>query len=142
MSDAYVAQWLEQSTGNRKTWARIPAQSKASFFHRKISNSSNLKLICMYLRYKSLKLSTRTPVGNVSYLIRDYPGAKFGRLPELDYRATVGPTLATIVGPTVAVSVLPTLAANTGNQRCARPSAQLWPRLELTVGPTLANSFR
>ena len=25
-----------QSTGNRKTWARIPAQSKASFFHRKI----------------------------------------------------------------------------------------------------------
>ena len=24
------------STGNRKTWARIPAQSKASFFHRKI----------------------------------------------------------------------------------------------------------
>ena len=26
----------EQSTGNRKTWARIPAQSKESFFHRKI----------------------------------------------------------------------------------------------------------
>ena len=36
MSDTCVAQWLEQSTGNRKTWARILAQSKASFFHRKI----------------------------------------------------------------------------------------------------------
>ena len=36
MSDACVDQWLEQSIGNRKTWARIPAQSKASFFHRKI----------------------------------------------------------------------------------------------------------
>ena len=44
LSDACVAQWLEQSTGNRKTWARIPAQSKASFFHRKISNSLNLNI--------------------------------------------------------------------------------------------------
>ena len=35
MSDACVAQWLEQSTGNRKTWTRIPAQSKASFLPRK-----------------------------------------------------------------------------------------------------------
>ena len=35
MSDACVAQWLEQSTGNRKTRARIPAQSKASFFPQK-----------------------------------------------------------------------------------------------------------
>ena len=36
MSDACVAQWwLEQSTGNRKTWARITAQSKASFFPQK-----------------------------------------------------------------------------------------------------------
>ena len=26
---------IEQSTGNRKTWARIPAQSKASFFPQK-----------------------------------------------------------------------------------------------------------
>ena len=50
--------------------------------------------------------------------------------------------LVTIVGPTVIVSVLPTLAANTGNQRWARPSARLWPRLEPTVGPTLANYFR
>ena len=46
-------------------------QSKASFFHKKISNFLNLNSICIYLRYKSLKLSTRTPVGNVSYLIRD-----------------------------------------------------------------------
>ena len=30
-----------KSTGNRKAWARIPAQSRASFFHRKISNSLN-----------------------------------------------------------------------------------------------------
>ena len=71
ISDACVAQWLEQLTGNRKTCARIPAQSKASFFHRKITNSLNLNSICIYLRYKSLKLSTRTPVRNVSYLIRD-----------------------------------------------------------------------
>ena len=28
--------FAEQSTGNRKTWARIPAQLKATFFHRKI----------------------------------------------------------------------------------------------------------
>ena len=33
--NACVAQWSEQSTGNRKTWARIPAQSKASFFPQK-----------------------------------------------------------------------------------------------------------
>ena len=33
--DACVAQWLEQSTGNRKTWARVPAQSKTSFFPQK-----------------------------------------------------------------------------------------------------------
>ena len=75
--------------------------------------------------------------------------------PRCEFRsaARVGPSghgwpysgdqgLVTIVGPTVVVSVLPTLAANTGNRRCARPSAQLWPRLELTVGPTLANCFR
>ena len=49
----------------------IPAQSKASFFHRKTSNSLNLNFICINLQYKSLKLSTRTPVGNVSYLIRN-----------------------------------------------------------------------
>ena len=35
LSDACVAQWLEQSTGNRKTWARIPVQSKSSFFLQK-----------------------------------------------------------------------------------------------------------
>ena len=50
--------------------------------------------------------------------------------------------LVTIVRPTVVFSVLLTLADNTGNQRCARQSAQLWPRLEPTVGPTLANCFR
>ena len=33
-------------------------------------NLKNLNLICIYLRHKSLKLSKRTPVGNVSYLIR------------------------------------------------------------------------
>ena len=42
MSDACVAQWLEQSTGNRKTWARIPAQSKASFSTERFSNSLNI----------------------------------------------------------------------------------------------------
>ena len=65
--------WLEQSTGNRKTWARIPAQSKAPFFPQKDFKFLNLNLnsICNYLRYKSLKFSTRIHVGNVSYLIRD-----------------------------------------------------------------------
>ena len=35
MSGDCVDQWSEQSTGNRKTWARIPAQSKTSFFPQK-----------------------------------------------------------------------------------------------------------
>ena len=49
MSDAYVAQWTEQSTGNQKTWARTPAQSKASFFPQKdfkffkILNNPNIR---------------------------------------------------------------------------------------------------
>ena len=42
---------------------------KRLFFHRNISNTLNLNLICIYMRYKNLKLSTSTPVGNVSYLI-------------------------------------------------------------------------
>ena len=42
MSAVCVAQCSEQSTGNRKNWARIPAQSEASFFYRKISNSSKI----------------------------------------------------------------------------------------------------
>ena len=50
--------------------------------------------------------------------------------------------LVTIVGPTVVSLVLPTLAANIGNQRCARPSAQLWAGLQPTVGLTLVNYFR
>ena len=40
-------------------------------FKFKISNSLNFNFICIHLRYKSLKLSMRTPVGNVTYLIRD-----------------------------------------------------------------------
>ena len=76
-------------------------------------------------------------------------------IPRCEFRsaARVGPSghgwpysgdqgLMTIVGPTVVFSVLPTLAANTDNQRCARPSAQEWSRLEPTVWPTLANCFR
>ena len=43
---------------------------KRLFFHRKISNFLNLNLFAV-LQYKSLTLSTRTPVGNVSYLICD-----------------------------------------------------------------------
>ena len=48
-------------------------QSKASFLLQQDYKflNLNLNLICIYLRYKSLKLSTRTPDGNVSYLIRD-----------------------------------------------------------------------
>ena len=45
---------------------------KRLFFHKKISNSLIFEFICIYLRYKSLKLFTRTPVDNVSYLIRDW----------------------------------------------------------------------
>ena len=41
------------------------------FLIEKFSNSLIFKFICIYLRYKSLKLSTRTPVDNVSYLIRE-----------------------------------------------------------------------
>ena len=48
-----------------------PCSRKRLLFHRKISNSLNLNLICIYLRYKSLKLSTRTPVGNVPYLMKN-----------------------------------------------------------------------
>ena len=36
---------LEQSTGNRKTWARIPAQSKVSFSTERFSNSLNINYI-------------------------------------------------------------------------------------------------
>ena len=50
--------------------------------------------------------------------------------------------LVTIVGHTVVYSVWPSLATNIGNQRCARPLAQLWPGLQPTVGPSLANYFR
>ena len=35
---------------------------KRLFSHRKISNSLNLNLICIYLRYKGLKLYTRTRI--------------------------------------------------------------------------------
>ena len=42
MSEACVAQWLEQSADNRKTWTQIPSQSKASLFHRKFLNSLDL----------------------------------------------------------------------------------------------------
>ena len=84
-----------------------------------------------------------------------YKFRRWCKIPRCEFRlaARVGPSghgwpysgdqgLVIIVGPTVVVSGLPTLAVNTGNQRCARPSAQLWPRLEPTVGPTLANCFR
>ena len=59
MSDACVAQWLEQSTGNRKTWARIPALSKASFFPQKdfqILQIINLINIFLFLKYDDIKL--------------------------------------------------------------------------------------
>ena len=40
---------LEQSTGNRKTWARIPAQSKASFFPQKdFQILTNIVIIIVY----------------------------------------------------------------------------------------------
>ena len=48
MSDACVAQWLEQSTGNRKTWAPIPVQSKASIFAQKdFKFSKKIEFICI-----------------------------------------------------------------------------------------------
>ena len=82
-------------------------------------------------------------------------GCQYCAIPRCEFRsaARVGPSghgwpyfgyqgLVTIVEPTVVFTVLTTLAANTGNQRCARPSAQLWPRFEPTAGPTLANCSR
>ena len=35
MSEPVLLNWLEQSTGNRKTWTQIPEQSKASLFPEK-----------------------------------------------------------------------------------------------------------
>ena len=52
MSDACVAQWSEQSTGNRKTWARIPVQSKASFFPQKDFKFSKFDFI--NIKYKHI----------------------------------------------------------------------------------------
>ena len=62
--------WSEQSTGNRKARLESRHSQKRLFFHRKISNSLNLNLFAL-MRYESLKLSTRKPVSNASYLIRD-----------------------------------------------------------------------
>ena len=42
------------------------------FSTERLSNSLNIWIQLHYLRYKSLKLSTRTPVDNVSYLKRDW----------------------------------------------------------------------
>ena len=59
--------WLEQSTGNRKNRTRTPAQSDASLFPQK--DFKFFKIIQLFPSFKSLKLSARTPVGEVSYLI-------------------------------------------------------------------------
>ena len=49
-----------------------PSAVESVFYSTKrFSNSLNIEFICIYLRYKSLKLSRRTPVDNLSYLIRD-----------------------------------------------------------------------
>ena len=62
-----LSSWIEQSTDNRKTQARIPAQSKASYFPQKdFQFFENYKCLP---RFKSFKLSARTPVEKVSYLI-------------------------------------------------------------------------
>ena len=62
MSDAYVVQWSEQSTDNRKTWARPQRSRKRLFSTERFSNSLNILIHLHYLRYKSLKLSTSIPV--------------------------------------------------------------------------------
>ena len=56
-----------QSTGNRKTWARIPAQSRVSFFHRKISNS--LKLYECIQKFKS---DRKLFISEFSFILRCY----------------------------------------------------------------------
>ena len=50
--------WLEQSSGNQKTRARIPAQSKRLFFHRKIFN------------YLEILLVSRSIIGYLIHLFR------------------------------------------------------------------------
>ena len=60
MLDACVAQWLEQSTGNRKTRARIPAQSKASFFPQKLFSNS-LNIISYDFKFGNHKSQVRIP---------------------------------------------------------------------------------
>ena len=90
----------------------------------------------------ALKVASEARNENVSAKRADF-FIHFNPLPWCEFQsaARVGPSgdgwpysgdqgLVTIVGPTVVSSVLPTLAANIGNQRCARPSAQLWPRLK------------
>ena len=62
---------LEHSTGDRKTRARIPTQSKASLFPHKDFKLFKFEFKLHWLRYKSLELSTTTLIGNISYLIRD-----------------------------------------------------------------------
>ena len=45
--------------------------AKTSFFPEKNFKFFKIWIYLHYLRYESLKLSTRTPVDNISYLIRD-----------------------------------------------------------------------
>ena len=124
-----------------------------SSFQMKPISTSEAMSISKIVAFRAQKIQTsslRSRCTHNEWLF----GADFG-IHRYEFRsaARVGPSglgwpysgdqgLVTIVGPTVVFSVLPTLAANTGNQRCARPSAQLWSRLEPTVVPTLANCFR
>ena len=72
--------WVYDNVVRKRSWNKRdePAQSasKANIYQKRVMPSVwwNFKgiVICIYLRYKSLKLSTRTPVGDVSYLIRHW----------------------------------------------------------------------
>ena len=62
---------FENLSVSKDLGSNLSAVESVFFFTERFSNSLNIELICIYLGYKSLKFSTRTPVDNVSYLIRD-----------------------------------------------------------------------
>ena len=70
MSDTCVAQLLRAVDRQSEDLGSNPSAVENVFFStERFSNSLKIEFNLHLLRYKSLKLSTRRPVGNVSYLI-------------------------------------------------------------------------
>ena len=69
--DACVAQLVRAVDRQSKDLGSNPSTVESAFFTQKDFKFYTFEFNLHLLRYKSLKLSTRTPVGNVSYFIRD-----------------------------------------------------------------------